>query len=171
MTTSQRRRGDFVTSSTPGIQQRVKPTTPAAPAARPLVDQAAPAGADLDPNLDPLWAKFLNGESLLEPESGTSTEPAGGADFGQKLVLEPVPENAGLADTNGMVLVAADQGAAAAPGTSTAPDDELSVAIRALLAVGMSRNKVTQLLTIPGNRAAQLARIKQALGEPEGGAQ
>jgi Holliday junction resolvasome RuvABC DNA-binding subunit len=45
--------------------------------------------------------------------------------------------------------------------------DELSQAIRALVGLGFSRNKVTQMLVIPGGRADQLRRIREALGEVE----
>jgi len=47
------------------------------------------------------------------------------------------------------------------------PLDDLSVAIRAMIAAGFSRNKILILLTIPGNRQEGLKRIKVALGEVE----
>lgn len=51
------------------------------------------------------------------------------------------------------------------PVKSDLPQDDLSLAIRALVQAGLSRNKTIDLLHISGNKNAGLKRIKQALGE------
>jgi len=118
------------------------------------------AAPNPDPELDPLWAKFLNGESLLDDGPVTSNSAVAVVEKAEKSTDLPIIENTVLDDTN-----------AVHTSTATLPNDELSVIIQLLVNHGMSRNKILQYLTIPGTRNAQLARIKQALGESETAAQ
>lgn len=127
-----------------------RPTGAAVVVSKPV----APAAPNSSPELDPLLVKFLNGESLLEPEIVTGNEPASEAENTEKSTALSVTGEAVLADTD-----------AVHTGTADLPNDDLSVAIRLLVNGGMSRNKVMAQLTIPGTRNDQLKRIKQALGE------
>ena len=111
-----------------------------------------------EPSLDPLWQRFLNGDSLLEPENELVHTRPNVPTNAPTPTPELVHQTAVLPDTD-----------AVRTGSEHLPADDLSVAIRALVHAGLSRNKVLTLLSISGGRAEQLRRVKVALGEQEGG--
>ncbi|MBA3470779.1 MAG: ATP-binding protein [Herpetosiphonaceae bacterium] len=134
-------------------------------------DPAAGADDTIPEGMDPdLYRRFVNKEDLLEPLRTSSEigedyrserEPVTARTSSQQ--LEKAVFSASYQDKT---MVRTEQIAAQAD----VPDDDLSIAIRALINAGLSRNKVITLLTIPGGRAEQLKRVKVALGESETGA-
>jgi hypothetical protein len=138
----------------------------AAPRSLPMKQQTpVESTADSDPELDPLWQRFLNGESLLEPETITSDEPVIEKSQGQKNenpTLSPLTAAPVLRDTS--VVFTGDETQSPAV-TADLPMDDVSVAIRGMISAGLSRSKVIQLLGLPGQRVAQFKKIKEALGE------
>ncbi len=123
-------------------------------------DDSIPDGMDPD-----LYRRFVNKEDLLEPLR-TSSKMGGVENLSANQTARTSTENTLSADTYAVKLVHAEPAAA----RENVPGDDLSIAIRALVDAGLSRNKVTTLLAIPGGRGEQLKRVKVALGESETGA-
>lgn len=94
---------------------------------------------------------------LLAGVGGTGTDDGDGSQNAEIPTAEPVRTGSDVRD-----LAHSD---AQEPVRTDLPQDEQSRAIRALVQVGFSRNKIIDLLSLPGNKAAGLKRIKQALGE------
>jgi hypothetical protein len=119
---------------------------------------------------DDLWLS-----SELEPlPAATDTEvrrlavsiDRTGSDSGEVSIFEGEP----MTGRTGSAPTATNEIAhpnAVKPVRDDLPQDELSVAIRALVQAGISRTRAIDLLSIGGGKAVALKRIKTALGETE----
>lgn len=117
----------------------------------------AEVSSDSMPDDDAVWADVRRLVASIDAVAGTSSPAIQESRAeGEPTTAEPVrasSENAVLADTGAIKPVRTDL-----------PQDELSKAIRALVLVPFSRNKIIDLLHM-GTRGEALKRIKQALGE------
>lgn len=118
-----------------------------------VVAPAAPVVAKEDPTLLRLFAQ-------VDAQKTRTGSPAGD---GPKNAENPAPEPVRTGTEPGDLAHSEAQ----EPVRADLPTDTQSRAIRALVQEGISRNNIIDLLHLPGNKAAGLKRIKQALGEAE----
>jgi hypothetical protein len=112
-------------------------------------------------NVDAIWEAFQRGEDLLKTPAHTGIKTGEGADFSPPIPAIPVYKSPLSDDIKGKNTDIAEK--AEKPGEL--PNDDRSIAIRAMLDAGLSRNRIVGVLG--GDRNAVLKRIKFALGEIE----
>jgi hypothetical protein len=112
-------------------------------------------------NVDAIWEAFQRGEDLLKPRAHTSMESREVPYSGTSIPAIPVLEKSVLADIGAKNTGMGNQPKKA----ENLPTDDRSIAIRAMLGAGLSRNKIAGVLG--GDRNMVLKHIKIALGEIE----
>jgi hypothetical protein len=112
-------------------------------------------------NIDAIWQAFQRGEALLKPDVHTSMESRGEPDSGHSIPVIPGVKNTVLGDIDAQNTGMENQPKKA----ENLPTDDRSIAIRAMLGAGLSRNKIAGVLG--GDRNMVLKQIKIALGEIE----
>lgn len=129
--------------------------TPAQPLPEEPVEEAIYYDADA------LWQAFQRGEDLLKTpvHIGIKTPEVG--DFSVPIPSIPIYKTAVLGDIKGKNTDIAEK----SEKPDALPNDDRSIAIRAMLGAGLSRNKIVGILG--GDRNAVLKRIKVAVGEIE----
>lgn len=129
------------------------------PPAQPFPEEPIEEAISYDPNA--VWQAFQRGDDLLKPIRHTSIESHSEAVLDDSISLIPSMKTSVLGDIDGQntgINISTES-------PRLLPHDDRSVAIRAMVSAGLSRNKIVGVLG--GDRNMVLKHIKVALGEIE----
>ena len=139
------------------LRSRTPPIYP--PPAQPFPEEPIEEAISYDPNA--VWQAFQRGDDLLKPIRHTSIESHSEAVLDDSISLIPSMKTSVLGDIDGQntgINISTES-------PRLLPHDDRSVAIRAMVSAGLSRNKIVGVLG--GDRNMVLKHIKVALGEIE----